>query len=233
MQIRDALNEIRKDVAKDGLPLLQGYSDGYPGHYGAFILNYPKVYGNASNQDIELMLKDANPSVRLVGAMVTINRGFDPSLFVDLSKDSTPLWVGPFHHASGSFRRMTVSEVLQEMRHDPLFQLRHDLGQSVHLDYIKEKRAGVGAQIVLGKLPDYPFDMARAGIAGDVVARVIFKKDSARPVVQILKSTHHEFEEPTVWSLSNWELKAVSPKETSSSIDTEFECHFVFTIPDD
>jgi len=231
-RIRPAISDIRKDISRDGMPRLQGHSFGYPGHSGAYPLNFPTIYGNATMRDIELMLKDSNPVVRLVAAMVVINRGLDPNLLSDLAHDSAFLLVGPFPLTKEDFRRMKVSEVLSEMEDDPRFQLRMNFGESVRMDYIVEKRGQGGSKVVVAGLPGYPFEMARAGIVGEVTANVIFESPPTKPLVRILKSTHREFEEATMRALSKWELRKTLPESSTSPEIAEFECRMVFSLPE-
>jgi TonB family protein len=230
--IRGALAEIRKDVSPNGLPQLRGHSPGYPGSYGAFILYFPKIYGNATRADVELMLKDVNPVIRLIGARIAMNYGMPYSLYMGLEQDTSRLWVGPFLHAAERFREMTVAEVYAEMRHDPLFQLRAHEEGSVHLDFLNETGKQVRSTIVLGSLPDYPAELANAGITGTVLVRITFVTDSAKPKIEILKSSQPEFNEATIWAISKWELKAASPS-IEASAPRAFECRISFKLADD
>ena len=104
-----------------------------------------------------------------------MNSGLDPNVLAPLETDSTPLWVGPFPREKDEFKEMTVQEVLTEMQNDPLFQLRVDYGESVHLDYVKIDAENDGSKVIVGRLPEYPAEMARERVAGDVTAKVIFK----------------------------------------------------------
>ena len=164
----------------------------------------------------------------LVGAMVVINYGADPQLYKDLTSDSTLLSVGPFPRAKETFRKMKVSEVLTEMEHDPRFQLRLEFGESVRLDYVRESSGHGGSIIVFGKLPDFPFEMARAGINGEVTAKIIFTPRSVTPEIQILNASHLEFAEAMTWALSKWELKKNESELPAPAKTTEFECRVVF-----
>ena len=232
-EVRVSLSKIRKEAVRDGLPCLEGHTGGAPGRYGAYMVYFPRIYGNATRQDIELMLKDSNPVIRLIGARIALNYGpinFDVSR---LSGDTARLWVGPFRHSKENFRQMTVAEVLLEMRNDPLFELRFDYGESVQVDYIKPIGAQESTKLILGKLPEYPFEMAAAAIAGDVTARIVFKKDSVEPEIRIVKSRHREFDEATTWALSKWRINPGTPPVANSADTLEFECRIKFTLDDE
>jgi hypothetical protein len=227
--IRKPLEEIRHNISRDGLPCLEGRIHGYPGGSGAYFLNFPRIQALANRHDIEAMLRDSNPVIRLVGAKIAIGTGVDNSAVRALSTDSSEVWVGPLYDGGDQFRRMKVSEVMIEIRNDPLFELRSESGASVHVDSIVGLADQNGATVILGKLPEYPYEMARAGVTGDITVRLEFKSNSKRPMIHVLRASQRELEGPTIWALSKWELTTNLPQRESITKAKEFECHLVFS----
>lgn len=226
--IRDALNAIRQERSEDGLARLEGHTPGYPGRYGAYILHFRKIYGNATRQDIENMLKDPSPAIRLAGAAVALNlEAYIPALN-NLSQDSAKLLVGPLARGGERFRTMTVAAVMAEMRHDPRFLLRTDFGATVRMDYIKEVTGAGGCRVVVGQPPAYPVDMAHAAINGEVTARLRFTKGRTDPLVQVLHSSHVEFADAVSWALARWKLHDASAQAAVAPESEEFECRVIF-----
>jgi hypothetical protein len=187
---------------------------------------YPVINGTATREDVSLMLKDTNPVVRLLGARLALNRSIESDALGALSHDDTLVWVGPLYHGGEKFRRMKVSEIMVELRNDPLFELRSEPDCSVHLESVKEVTASDGTAFVFGRLPEYPMEMAGARLDGQVTATIKFSGDSKQAEVKVTKSSQREFEEPTIWALSKWEL--YSTTGVLDRRDRVFECHLVF-----
>ncbi len=226
--IRGPIQELRRAVS-NGLPCLAGHTPGYPGHWGAYINNYAKIRAAATYADIEAMLRDPHPVVRLVGAKIVLDRGLGLSLTA-LANDGTKLIVGPIPGSRPEFKEMTVSEVLIELKNDPLFELRPFPDALVTIDSIKEITHNGGSQFVIAVMPVYPMQMARAGLSGDVVAELLFNPGAEKPEVRILRSSQREFEEPVVWALARWTLKMVASVEQGSPSVSRYECHVQFRM---
>lgn len=77
-------------------------------------------------------------------------------------------------------------------------------------------------------MPVYPFELVRAGIAGEVVVRARVGTDGIVREATIVKSTQREFELPTLNAVERWrffEFLDPGVKERRGMI---VDCHLVF-----
>ena len=55
--------------------------------------------------------------------------------------------------------------------------------------------------------PQYPYEMSRAGISGDVVVEFIINASGDVIQTQVIKSSHREFEVPAMQAVQKWKFK--------------------------
>jgi len=79
--------------------------------------------------------------------------------------------------------------------------------------------------------PDYPYEMKRAGISGEVTAQFIVDSTGAVVQVQIMRATQHEFEEPVTRALYKWRFRP--GKKGGRAVNTKMEQTFPFVLRDD
>ena len=79
--------------------------------------------------------------------------------------------------------------------------------------------------------PNYPFEMRRAGISGEVT--VAFIVDSAGNVVEAyaVKSTQREFESPAVQAVMKWKFKP--GRKGGRAVNTKMQVPIVFNLSDE
>lgn len=56
--------------------------------------------------------------------------------------------------------------------------------------------------------PQYPYEMSRAGISGDVVVEFIINTNGDVVDTRVVRSSHREFEVPAMQAVSKWKFKA-------------------------
>ncbi len=201
-EIRSALDAVGNEHMPDGKPLLEGYVLGYPGRIGEFFRRYPLLCGVATRGDVDQMIADKNPLVRLVGAKIDLSRGGRD--FSQLKHDTAVVWVGPLLDRGKAFREMTVGEIVREMEYDPLFLQRWDTGSRVTVELLSPSGAQV-SPLILGEPPTLPYELSRLGLNGDVIASVDFTKGTD-PRVVILRASNDQFKEPCIRALSKWRI---------------------------
>ena len=79
--------------------------------------------------------------------------------------------------------------------------------------------------------PQYPFEMRRAGIAGEVTVDFIVDPDGNVQNAYALKSSQHEFEASAVQAVSKWKFKA--GRKSGKSVPTHMQVPIVFTLNED
>jgi protein TonB len=79
--------------------------------------------------------------------------------------------------------------------------------------------------------PNYPFEMRRAGIAGEVVVDFIVDPEGNVQNAYALKSSQHEFEAAAVQAVSKWKFKA--GRKSGKSVPTHMQVPIVFTLNED
>lgn len=79
--------------------------------------------------------------------------------------------------------------------------------------------------------PQYPFEMRRAGIAGEVTVDFIVDPDGNVQNAYALKSSQHEFEASAVQAVSKWKFKA--GRKAGKSVPTHMQVPIVFTLNED
>ena len=55
--------------------------------------------------------------------------------------------------------------------------------------------------------PQYPYEMSRAGISGEVVVEFIINTNGDVVQTQIIRSSHREFEQPAMLAVQKWKFK--------------------------
>lgn len=89
-------------------------------------------------------------------------------------------------------------------------------------------------QVPVAKLqvrPQYPFEMRRAGIAGEVVVDFIVDPAGNVQNAYALKSSQHEFEAEAVKAVSKWKFKP--GRKAGRDVPTHMQVPIVFTLNED
>ncbi|HTL66882.1 MAG TPA: energy transducer TonB [Lacunisphaera sp.] len=55
--------------------------------------------------------------------------------------------------------------------------------------------------------PNYPYEMSRAGISGEVVVEFIINTNGDVVQTQVVRSSHREFEQPALQAVAKWKFK--------------------------
>lgn len=76
--------------------------------------------------------------------------------------------------------------------------------------------------------PQYPFEMRRAGIAGEVTVDFIVDQNGDVQNAYALKSSQHEFEGEAVKAVSRWKFKA--GRKGGRNVPTHMQVPIVFTL---
>src|SRR5258708_9006099 len=76
--------------------------------------------------------------------------------------------------------------------------------------------------------PQYPFEMRRAGIAGEVTVDFIVDPEGHGQNAYALKSSHHEFEAPAVQPASKRKFKAA--RKSRKSVPTHLQIPLPSTL---
>jgi protein TonB len=79
--------------------------------------------------------------------------------------------------------------------------------------------------------PDYPYEMKRAGISGEVTAQFIVDSNGSVVQVQIIKTSQHEFEDPVTRALYKWKFRP--GKKGGRAVNTKMEQTFPFVLKDE
>jgi periplasmic protein TonB len=79
--------------------------------------------------------------------------------------------------------------------------------------------------------PQYPFEMRRAGITGEVTVDFIVDPDGKVQNAYAVKSTQREFEAAAVTAVSKWQFKA--GRKGGRTVPTHMQVPIVFTLNDE
>ena len=79
--------------------------------------------------------------------------------------------------------------------------------------------------------PNYPFEMRRAGISGEVTVDFIVDPDGNVANAFALKSSQKEFEASAVQAVSKWKFKA--GRKAGKNVPTHMQVPIVFTLSDE
>ena len=79
--------------------------------------------------------------------------------------------------------------------------------------------------------PNYPFEMRRAGIAGEVLVDFIVDPDGNVQNATATKSSQHEFEASAVQAVSKWKFKA--GRKGGKNVATHMQVPIVFSLNED
>jgi protein TonB len=79
--------------------------------------------------------------------------------------------------------------------------------------------------------PQYPFEMRRAGINGEVVVDFIVDANGDVQNAYAVKSTQREFEQPAVQAVSKWKFKA--GRKGGRNVNTHMQVPIVFSLNDE
>jgi len=79
--------------------------------------------------------------------------------------------------------------------------------------------------------PQYPFEMRRAGIGGEVTVDFIVDQNGDVQNAYALKSTQHEFEAEAVKAVSRWKFKP--GRKSGRNVPTHMQVPIVFSLNED
>lgn len=233
--VKFALEQLRTSRNSDSVPVLGGYSSSYGGAHGTFYLLWPYFMARATPEDVALMLKDSNPLVRILGARRVLEPFLRPlpvEALDSLAQDKEEIRAGPIPGSKSGFETMTVSAVIEKMKRDPKFLFQPCYGERVQLDGIRELHSLQNFQPIEVPLPAYPSEMARAGIAGEIILRFVVNADGSTGETSIMRSSHQEFEPAAKEAVSRWRFSRLSQGDVRTETPAVLECRLVFEIKD-
>lgn len=234
--VRLALEQLRATKNSTGVPVLGGRSSGYGGVHGTFYLLWPYFFARATPEDVALMLNDPSPLIRILGARRILEPFLRPlpieALDV-LAEDKTEVRVGPIHEPKEHFEMMTVSAVVERMKREPNFLFQPFYGERVQLDSIMELQPLRSVRPLDAPLPAYPPEMARAGLAGEVILRFVVKTDGSSNEISVVRSSHREFESTAKEAVARWRFSRPPPSDGHTVESPVLECRVVFAIKDE
>jgi protein TonB len=79
--------------------------------------------------------------------------------------------------------------------------------------------------------PQYPFEMRRAGVTGEVTVDFIVDANGDVQNAYAIKSTQREFEQPAVQAVAKWKFKA--GRKGGRNVNTHMQVPIVFTLNDE
>lgn len=79
--------------------------------------------------------------------------------------------------------------------------------------------------------PQYPFEMRRAGVTGEVTVDFIVDSNGDVQNAYAIKSTQREFEQPAVQAVSKWKFKP--GRKGGRNVNTHMQVPIVFTLNDE
>jgi protein TonB len=79
--------------------------------------------------------------------------------------------------------------------------------------------------------PQYPFEMRRAGVTGEVVVDFIVDANGDVQNAYAIKSSQREFEQPAVQAVAKWKFKA--GRKGGRNVNTHMQVPIVFTLNDE
>ncbi len=79
--------------------------------------------------------------------------------------------------------------------------------------------------------PQYPFEMRRAGVTGEVTVDFIVDSNGDVQNAYALKSSQREFEQPAVAAVSKWKFKP--GRKGGRNVNTHMQIPIVFTLNDE
>lgn len=79
--------------------------------------------------------------------------------------------------------------------------------------------------------PNYPFEMKRAGITGDVLVQFIVDSNGDTRDAVVLKSSQREFEAPAIQAVLRWKFKP--GRKGGKAVATRMQIPIVFSLSDE
>lgn len=79
--------------------------------------------------------------------------------------------------------------------------------------------------------PQYPFEMRRAGVTGEVMVDFIVDQNGDVQNAYAVKSTQREFEQPAVAAVTKWKFKP--GRKGGRAVNTHMQVPIVFTLNDE
>ncbi len=210
---RGLLMRVAEEFTKDGVPMVSTHADVGGGHF-PFQEAFEDCLGFRPREFTEL-LTNPSPQVRVLGAQCAISRNYFPPAYYKLRSDSTPILLTKF---SGE-EKMTVGQLVRQIESDPALLLRDDHGQKVSL---VEVEGSPNSGFIVSSIPEYPPDMVRQGITGEVVIDVSVK--SGKLGCFVISETHAELAEACLASVATFRFFG---KESN---DVHLRLKYSFTI---
>jgi periplasmic protein TonB len=79
--------------------------------------------------------------------------------------------------------------------------------------------------------PNYPFEMRRAGISGEVLVEFIVDTNGNVAAIQVVKSSQREFEQPALQAVSKWKFRP--GKKGGRNVNTRVQQVITFNLNDE
>lgn len=79
--------------------------------------------------------------------------------------------------------------------------------------------------------PVYPFEMRRAGVSGEVIVEYIVDSNGKVAAVQVIRSSHREFEQPVIQALQKWSFRP--GRKGGRNVNTRVQQLFPFSLNED
>jgi protein TonB len=105
--------------------------------------------------------------------------------------------------------------------------VRSDIGQVFRLEDLDQQPVVRGVR----QAPVYPFEMKRNGINGEVTLQFIVDLNGTVRDVEVIKSTHREFEKPAMDAVYKWRFRA--GRKGGKAVSVRMQVPINFTLSDD
>lgn len=142
-KIIHVLAQLREERTLDGLPLVRGIAIGYGGSHGAFYFLVPYIESHASTEDLQLMLADKSPIVRIAAAKI-LRRGSilrQPILSIRWLHSDGELVAVEHLRPDGKRQKLTVAQLVKLIEADPrLFEEDFDAEEEAEKSSTSHRR---------------------------------------------------------------------------------------------
>jgi protein TonB len=105
--------------------------------------------------------------------------------------------------------------------------VRSDIGQVFRIEDLDQIPTNRGVR----QPPQYPFEMKRNGINGEVTLQFIVDMNGTVRDVEVIKSTHREFEKPAMDAVYKWQFRP--GRKGGKAVNTRMQIPINFTLSED
>ncbi|MDR0901425.1 MAG: energy transducer TonB [Opitutaceae bacterium] len=106
-------------------------------------------------------------------------------------------------------------------------RVRSDIGAIFNLADLDQVPTARGVR----QAPVYPFEMKRNGINGEVVLQFIVDMNGSVRDVEVIRSTHREFEKPAMDAVYKWQFRP--GRKGGKAVNTRMQIPINFTLSED